>query len=249
MMLGARIPYFGRGLVSGLWIAFIGWFLHSAAKASYSRVVLSDLLADVPVARLMNHRPVTVDPGLSVAQLVDGYLMATAERAFPVADGAGGDQLLGIVALEDVRKVPREQWPATPVSDIMTKAPDVAVASPDETASAALDRLAQRDVEQLPVVDDGRLVGLLRRRDILRWLELQPRGRGGQAAPRAPRLDRDEAPPRRLALSHDPLPRTSPQAACPLPGPLPRTGEGRNLAPVPSPRGAGRGSLGGGAAL
>ncbi len=180
MMLGARIPFFGRGLVSGLWIAFIGWFLHSAAKASYSRVVLSDLLADVPVARLMNHRPVTVDPELSVAQLVDGYLMATAERAFPVADSAGGEQqLLGIVSLEDVRKVAREQWPATRVSDIMTKAPDVAVTSPGETASAALDRLAQRDVEQLPVVDvDRRLVGLLRRRDIVRWLELQPPGRG-----------------------------------------------------------------------
>ena len=53
------------------------------------------------------------------------------------------------------------------------------MATPDDSAAAALTKLAQRDVEQLPVVDgDGRLVGMLRRRDILRWLELQPR-RGG----------------------------------------------------------------------
>ena len=61
----------------------------------------------------------------------------------------------------------------------MTAAPGLVVATPDESAAAALTKLANRDVEQLPVVDgDGRLLGMLRRRDILRWLELQPR-RGG----------------------------------------------------------------------
>jgi CBS domain-containing protein len=185
MMLGARIPFLGRGLVPGLWIAFIGWFLKSAAASSYSQVVVSDLLDDVPVSRLMKRQPVTVDAGVSVAQFVDGTLMATSERAFPVVDGGGfadGDQLLGIVTMEDVRKVPRDLWPTTRVSDIMTSAPEVAVVSPDDTAAAALQKLAQRNVEELPVVDgaaDGRLVGLIRRLDIMRWLELQqPRGRG-----------------------------------------------------------------------
>ena len=190
MMLGARIPFLGRGLVSGLWIAFIGWFLKSAAAASYSQVMISDLLDDVPVSRLMKRQPVTVDAGVSVAQLVDGYLMATAERAFPVVDAAQGadvNRWLGIVTMEDVRKVPRDLWQTTRVSDIMTSAREVAVASPDETAAGALQKLAARDVEQLPVVDGadgGRLVGLIRRLDIMRWLELQqPRG-GGARVPR-----------------------------------------------------------------
>jgi len=187
MMLGARIPFLGRGLVSGLWIAFIGWFLKSAAAASYSQVMISDLLDDVPVSRLMKRQPMTVDAEVSVAQLVDGFLMATAERAFPVVDGADVNRLLGIVTMEDVRKVPRDLWQTTRVSDIMTSAREVAVVSPDETAAAALHKLAARDVEQLPVVDgaaDGRLVGLIRRLDIMRWLELQqPRG-GGARLPR-----------------------------------------------------------------
>src|SRR5689334_420288 len=58
MLLGIRVPWLGRGLIPGLWTAFIGWFLYRAAAASYSRVLISDLLDDVPVARLMRRDPV-----------------------------------------------------------------------------------------------------------------------------------------------------------------------------------------------
>jgi Zn-dependent protease/predicted transcriptional regulator len=178
MILGVAIPWLGRGLISGLWTAFIGWFLYGAAASSSSQVMLSELLEDVPVSRLMKHQPVTIDAELSVARLVDDHFMSTAERAFPVADG---DRLLGIVAMEDIRKVAREEWPTTRVRDVMTAAPELVVVTPGESAAAALTKLAHRDIEQLPVVDGGgRLLGMLRRRDILRWLELQPRG--GSAA-------------------------------------------------------------------
>jgi Zn-dependent protease len=178
VMFGFAIPWLGRGLISGVWAALIGWLLYGAAAASYSQVVVSDLLEDVPVSRLMKHRPVTIDPDLPVATLVDEYFMATPERAFPVV--AGGDRLSGLVTMEDMRKVSREQWPTMRVRDIMTATAELVVVMPEETAAAALAKLAQRDVEQLPVVDgDGRLLGMVRRHDILRWLELQPRPGGG----------------------------------------------------------------------
>jgi CBS domain-containing protein len=158
-------------LVSGLWIAFIGWFLHTAASASYRQVRVRDLLEGVPVARLMQHRPTVVDADLTVAQLVDGYLMATDQRAFPVLDGGA---LAGIVTLADVRRLSRQAWPRTRVRDVMTQAGALATTTPDENAADALGKLSARDCEQLPVVADGQLVGVLRRRDILRWLELQP---------------------------------------------------------------------------
>jgi len=163
-----------NGLVSGLWTAFIGWFLYGAAASSTSQVMLSELLEGVAVSRLMKHQPATIDGDLPVARLVDDHFMSSAERAFPVVDG--GDHLLGIVTLGDVRKVPREAWQTTRVRDAMTAAPQLVLAAPEESAAAALAKLANRDVEQLPVVDSGgRLLGMLRRRDILRWLELQPR--------------------------------------------------------------------------
>ena len=85
--------------------------------------------------------------------------------------------------MADVRKVARDAWPATRVSDIMTAAPDVAVVSPDETAvGRAAEARGSATSSNCLSSTARRLVGLLRRGDILRWLELQPRGRGARIA-------------------------------------------------------------------
>ncbi|MCC6191628.1 MAG: CBS domain-containing protein [Anaerolineales bacterium] len=96
--------------------------------------------------------------------------MKTDERGFAVVEG---DRLVGMVCLEDVRAVPRAQWETTPVRQVMTPASDITVVGPREDATEALNKLATRDVRQMPVIEAGRLVGMLRRRDILRWLQLQ----------------------------------------------------------------------------
>ena len=94
-----------------------------------------------------------VYPELSLATLIDEFIMAGADRAFPVVDG---DHLVGIVTTEDVRNVRREDWPTTRVRQVMTPSARLAVATPDETAAAALAKLSERDVEQLPVVGAAR---------------------------------------------------------------------------------------------
>ena len=171
---GLRIPFVG-GFVGGLWLAFIGWFLQSAAAQSYQQVVVQDLLRGVPVARLMRRGGPMVPPTEAVSTLVHEHIMGTDERAFPVVRG---DTLVGLVCLDDVRKVPRQEWDTTPVGAIMTPADRLTTVAPSEETSVALRVLAGRDVDQVPVVQDGHLVGLLRRRDVLRWLQLQ----AGQAA-------------------------------------------------------------------
>ncbi len=170
MIFGLQIPFFGTGFLSGIWLAFIGWFLLNAATQSYQQVVIQDILEGIPVSRLLRTDIHTLSPELLVSDLVDHYIMGTDERSFPVLEG---DQLVGLVSLEDVRKVPRKEWEFTRVNQIMTPKADLVTTTPVEEVSDALDDLSRRDIRQMPVLQDGHFIGLIRRQDIIRWLQLQ----------------------------------------------------------------------------
>ena len=105
MAFGAVVPIFGTGLLGALWLMFIGWFLTSAARQSYSRAVVQELLSGIPVSRLMRPSGVTVPPDLTVSDLVNHWFMRSEDRAFPVVRGP---DFLGLVCLDDVRKLTQE---------------------------------------------------------------------------------------------------------------------------------------------
>jgi CBS domain-containing protein len=169
MVFGVQIPFLGSGVSGGLWLAFIGWFLHSSAIAGYRQVVVQDILEDVPVERMMRANPPSVSPGISVDELVNDGIMGTDDHAFPVVDGG---QLVGLVTLEDVRAIPRSSWDNTLVRQIMTPADQLVSVTADQDAAEALKKLQARNVRQLPVMRHGSLAGLLRRRDLVKWLQL-----------------------------------------------------------------------------
>ena len=169
MAFGVQIPFFGTGLVSGLWLAFIGWFLNSASIQSYQQVVVNDILEGVPVARMMRSDPPSCSADCSVSRLVHDHIIGTDDHAFPVLDNG---RLLGIVTLEDVRKVSRDAWDRANVREIMTPADQLTVVTAAEDAAEALNKLTQREVGQVPVLRNGQLVRLLRRQDLVRWLQL-----------------------------------------------------------------------------
>src|SRR5690606_16133536 len=93
MILGFPVPIFGRGLVSGLWLVFIGWFLSRAATASYRQLVIREALSEIEVVDLMRRRIIAVPAEASVADLV-AYAFETDQESFPVVVG---DQLVGVV--------------------------------------------------------------------------------------------------------------------------------------------------------
>lgn len=170
MVFGVRVPVLGSGTINGLWLAFIGWFLNSSASQSYRQMVIKDVLEDVPVSRIMRADPPSVEADISVDNLVHSQIMRSDDHAFPVMDGG---RLAGLVCLHDVRSVSRDQWEVTKVRQIMTPAEELVTVAPDDDAAQALSKLQERDVRQLPVVTDGSLSGLLRRRDLLHYLQVQ----------------------------------------------------------------------------
>lgn len=175
MVFGATIPFFGSGLINGLWLAFIGWYLNNASAQSYRRVVVEDILEGVPVERMMRTDPPTVSPSTGVDQLVRHHIMGSDDHSFPVVDG---QEVVGIVTLEDVRSLPEEKWESTAVREIMTPHDACTVLGPNEDASEALTQLATCDVRQLPVLEGGNLKGVLRRQDVIQWMRLHSESGG-----------------------------------------------------------------------
>jgi CBS domain-containing protein len=96
-------------------------------------------------------------------------VMSTDDSGFPVLEDGS---LVGIVTLEDVRTVPRGEWDTTNVRQIMTPSDRLVTVMPGEDGGAALDKLMQNDFRQLPVLNGNGLVGLFRRRDIVKWLQV-----------------------------------------------------------------------------
>jgi Zn-dependent protease/CBS domain-containing protein len=161
----------GASIVSGLWLALIGWFLSNAAEATIAQAGVERSLRGVRVRDAMETSPPAVTPNESVAELVQERMLRGEDRSFLVRHDDGG--LAGLVTLGDVRRLGREQWADARVTDIMTRYADLATIGPDEPLANALRLLQEREIGQLPVVDgDGRNpIGLVTRQGILRLIE------------------------------------------------------------------------------
>jgi Zn-dependent protease len=184
MAFGVRVPVFGTGLVGGLWLAFIGWFLRTAASQAGIKVAIEDALAGHTVEDLMTRTAPTVSPELPLASLVHDYFIRTDERAVTVVRD---DRLVGIVSLSNVRATPTERWATTSVGAVMQSADSFPEATPEEPLAQAFEDLARLDADSLPVLSNGRLVGVLRRQDVARWLELVWRPNAGASSVHAAR--------------------------------------------------------------
>jgi Zn-dependent protease len=179
MMLGARVPLLGGGIVNGLWLALIGWFLSTAAQLSYQQLFVRRALGDVASSEIMLTKIQTIDPDTSVQELIEEYILRSDQRAFPVVDG---DELSGLVCLEDARRVALPARSRRTVFEIMTPARELETVSPHDGALDALRKLSRRQVDQLPVVESGELRGLIRREDIVKWISLQTEAPGAIGA-------------------------------------------------------------------
>jgi Zn-dependent protease/CBS domain-containing protein len=175
MLFGWSFPLLGRGFGQGLWLLLIGWFLNSAALHSYQAVVVRGLFEGLPVSRLMRTQfgGATVSTNASLEQLADNFLNAPSERCLPVVEAG---HFVGLVCLTDLGKVARSEWAQRRVGEIMTPFQELEVTTPAEDVVDAMGKLVRDDVDQLPVVDQGRVRGFLRRADIMRWLELRRAG-------------------------------------------------------------------------
>jgi Zn-dependent protease len=187
ILMGVVQMLLGGGFLNGLWLVFIGWFLNNAAQASYRQVVLKDMLAGVSVRDVMSQQCVTVPGDLRLDRLVEDHVLGAGHRCFFVADNAAASlraaalpraaallrgDLEGLLTLRDIKALPRDRRGELTTREVMTPVHKLFWARPDEDALAVLQKMDEANVEQVPVVDDDRLLGTISRQNVLHhiWL-------------------------------------------------------------------------------
>jgi Zn-dependent protease/predicted transcriptional regulator len=167
IMIGI-FQYFGGAGIGGLWIAFIGWFLLQASRESYVRVGLAHALDGVRVADIMTRDCPTVDAWMNVENFVEQELLHTGRRFFIVVEKG---EIAGLVTPHEVRQISRALWPFKTLHDIMRPLEDVRAVTPETPLASALESMNRYDLNQLPVISNGRLDGLLSRGQVLSFLQ------------------------------------------------------------------------------
>ncbi len=170
MIVGGVASAFGGLGVGGLWYVLIGLFLKNAAEGAYATLVVETALRDVPVSVAMQPAPAPVHASDSLQQVVDARMLATGERAFLIEESGA---VVGLLTASDIARVPREEWLTTVVRRAMVPADRVKTVEPQTRLLEAMRLLQEHDIHQLPVLDGGRVVGLLSRADVLRHIELR----------------------------------------------------------------------------
>jgi Zn-dependent protease/CBS domain-containing protein len=166
IMLGVLMVLRGN-VVGGIWIALIGWFLDNAARQSGAQVSTAALLRGVSVAQAMTRQCPRVPGGLSLERLVQDEVLGAGRRCFFVVDA---DRLRGVLTLGDVKAIPRDRWSLTPVEQVMTPVAKLRSVTPRDDLLVALRSMDEADVAQLPVMEDGELIGAVGREEVLRYI-------------------------------------------------------------------------------
>lgn len=163
IILGVLQFLLTQSLLSGLWLVLIGMFMKQSAAGGYQAIMLKQALAGVEVRQVMTADVVKVDWLTPIDRLIQDYIYRHQFTQFPVFNR---EEFVGMVSLEEVKTVPRELWGFKQVRDVMTPVELVPSLRPADPAGEALSRMTTEN-GCMPVVENGSLLGIVTRRDIL----------------------------------------------------------------------------------
>jgi Zn-dependent protease len=161
---------FSGNLANGLWLVFIGWFLGSAAASSYRQLVLQQTLQGHAVSEIMIRDCQLVPPDLSVERLVNEHVLPLGQRCFLVSREGNPT---GLVTLQEIKDVPQGERAIQPVSRVMKPLDKLKTVSPDEDLYTVMQLLTEGNINQLPVMQQGKVVGMVARDNLLNFINLK----------------------------------------------------------------------------
>jgi Zn-dependent protease/CBS domain-containing protein len=157
---------------SGIWMGLIGWFLASAAANSYHQMVMQQVLEGHDVSEIVSSDCISVGPDLPIERLVNEYIRPTGRRCFVVVrEGI----TLGLVTLQEVKGVLQDMRSRIVVAQIMKPIDKLKRVTPDEDLSTVLNILTQENLNHVPVMVDGQMVGMVTRENLLNFVSRHER--------------------------------------------------------------------------
>lgn len=167
MIVGGGIMFLMGNWSSGLWLAFIGWFLDNAASQSAQQVWIREALKGYTAGDFSSGCR-TIDGNMPLDWVVRDHVLPRAENCFVVTDGL---EPQGVATLNQIKQVPRQKWGWTPVNQIMTPLSQLKPVRPGDGAYSVLQRMISEGQSLLPVVEETHLIGLVRQDSLLRFAQ------------------------------------------------------------------------------
>ena len=157
-----------RGNVAnGLWIAFIGWFLESAAGAQVQQQMVQGLLVGHKVSEAMGNACTHVSGETSLQKLVDEEVLTHGRQCFLVDRG---DHVVGLLTLHNMKEIPRPSWTTTTAAQAMVPVEKLNSIDPKAELWTAMEKMGRDGINEMPVMLGNNLVGLLSTGDIVKYL-------------------------------------------------------------------------------
>lgn len=162
-------------IIERQWNAFvfviIAIFLKGAAESGYNNAVQREVLGGVRVRDFMTANPATLPDTLPLNLAVDDYFLAHHHKAYAVCSSEG--DFRGLLRLERLKGIPRERWPYTTAGDAVAEEGSASLCiEASAPAARAMRLLLAPGTSRLAVVDDGKVVGMVTRRDIAGFIDI-----------------------------------------------------------------------------
>ncbi|MFB6254060.1 MAG: CBS domain-containing protein [Halobacteriaceae archaeon] len=170
-------------LIPNLILIALAFFIFIGASGEAQRTVMNAAFQDVSVRDIMTEADEvkTVSPDLTVAELME-RMFRERHTGYPVVKNG---EIIGMVTLEDAQQVKEVEREAYEVEEIMTT--ELTSIEPDDNAMDAFEKMQENNIGRLVVTDDGELIGLISRTDIMTALDIiQSSGQTSQSLSRSP---------------------------------------------------------------
>jgi Zn-dependent protease len=166
IFIGVAVLFSGN-ILNGVWLAFIGWFLLNASGGEARRERLKSELAGHTVLEAMSRSYVTISPDTPLQALLDEHILGGGKRSLLVKQG---ETVVGLATMHVLQTIPKENWPKVTVSEVMIPTQKMKQITPQTDIWEAMEAMDKNGVNQLPVMMDGQVQGLLSREDVISFL-------------------------------------------------------------------------------